>query len=103
MSIIHDAYLFTLEDFAVATAPYLRALAAGPEGYQELRAAAIQLYDRTPQVQNLAAEYCGWNKASFLTFPVDHPEKPSDTFFWLFFILYSHFTSRPRDLGLLSN
>src|SRR6476661_5030278 len=103
MSIIHDAYLFKLEDFAVAAAPYLGALATSSADYRQLRADAIQLYDRTPQVQNLAAEYGGWDKASFLTFPVDHPEKPGDTFFWLFFILYSQFKSRPRDLGLFSN
>jgi hypothetical protein len=103
MSILHDAYLFRVEEFDTAITPYLEALATSSNGYPQLCTDALQIYESTPRVQNLAIEYGSWDKASILKlFPVDHPESTEDIFFWLSFILYNAFKSKPREIGLVS-
>jgi hypothetical protein len=105
MSIVHDAYLFKPEEFAIAVIPYIEALKKDQEGYSFVRSSSIKFYGTHPEVKTLVEEYGGWDRNAIITqMPEYYPESPDDIAFWFVLLLYSHlFRTKPHQLGLGSN
>jgi hypothetical protein len=102
MGNFHDVYLFEPENFMNAIMPYMEALRKVKNGYSLVRTAAIDLYDRNPQVRFLAEEYGGWDRNAIITqIPSSYPQSPDNIAFWFVILLYGYCRMKePSTLGL---
>src|SRR5438094_10340158 len=92
MSIVHDAYLFNPQPFALTLVDHARCLANDDrQGYRGLRAAAIQSFDGNALTRELADQYGGWDRAAILDELTEQgASNPDAVAFCYLLLLYGH-------------
>ena len=102
MSIFHDAYLFSPNEFVDEVIPHVRNIEKTSHGYSLLRSYTLNLYEREPSMRLLSEEYGGWDATAIMTqLPEEHPKGPEDLAFWFVLLLYKHLSrTEPHRLGL---
>ncbi|NJL54064.1 hypothetical protein HC928_02110 [bacterium] len=91
MTIYHDVYFFDPGVFAESIRKYstVRTGEVSVE-YDLLRQDAIQAFEASSKVRNMADEYGGWDMQGILSQPTRKPRSATDVAFWLILLLYKH-------------
>jgi hypothetical protein len=87
MTVAYDCYAFQPRNFAAEIAQYVESLQDNPNGYSQLRTAALEQFECNANVGRLASEYGCWDRKSLAEL-TDHT--PVD---WLILFLYGHFSN----------
>jgi len=99
VTVTHEVFLLDVRELQIAIDPYIEELKKGPQGWDKVRARAIELFEVDPMVRTLADEYGGWDKFGIETdFPDSEPYEVSDVAFWLVLCLYHHLSRVERKM-----